>query len=362
VKKILILTAGYGEGHNAAARGIRDGLSETSPDTRVEIHDLFAETYGIVNSAVRTAYLDVIYRVPAIWSRVYRWLDNKQHFTGSFRVFWLVKRRLAKLIRAFQPDVIICVYPAYSHILDDMFGVGQSAPTRVVMVTDSITINAIWYRCGADYFLVPNRETADVLKSEGVAADAVRAFGFPVSPRFARIAPRTESEKGPWRILYMTNARRRSAPGLASRLAALPNVELTVMVGRSKPLRRAIEAVNAGARVKFTIVGWTNELPEMLQLSHLVISKAGGATVQETIAAGCPMIVNHVVPGQEEGNARLLVQNGAGALALTNDDVMESVTSAFADDATIWRSWQANVARMSRPAASLEIAQFLTSL
>ena len=39
---------------------------------------------------------------------------------------------------------------------------------------------------------------------------------------------------------------------------------------------------------------------------HLVISKAGGATVQEAIAARCPMIVNQVIPGQEEGNARLI--------------------------------------------------------
>jgi UDP-N-acetylglucosamine:LPS N-acetylglucosamine transferase len=43
----------------------------------------------------------------------------------------------------------------------------------------------------------------------------------------------------------------------------------------------------------------------MMHENHLLIGKAGGATVQETIAAKCPMIINHVVAGQEEGNARL---------------------------------------------------------
>ena len=50
---------------------------------------------------------------------------------------------------------------------------------------------------------------------------------------------------------------------------------------------------------------------------HVVVSKAGGATTQEAIAARCPMVVNQVVPGQEEGNCELLLRHGAGALATT---------------------------------------------
>ena len=43
-KRILILTASFGEGHNSAARGIRDGLARVDPEgTEVELRDLFAE-------------------------------------------------------------------------------------------------------------------------------------------------------------------------------------------------------------------------------------------------------------------------------------------------------------------------------
>jgi len=46
-KRILILTASFGEGHNAAARGIRDGLARVAPQgIEVELRDLFAEAYG----------------------------------------------------------------------------------------------------------------------------------------------------------------------------------------------------------------------------------------------------------------------------------------------------------------------------
>ena len=57
-------------------------------------------------------------------------------------------------------------------------------------------------------------------------------------------------------------------------------------------------------------LGWTNQMPELMMSHHLVISKAGGATVQEAIAARCPMIVNQVIPGQEEGNAELIEETG----------------------------------------------------
>jgi len=56
-KQILILTAGFGEGHNSAARGIRDGLAAVSSGTAtVALHDIFAETYGGVNDWTRRGY------------------------------------------------------------------------------------------------------------------------------------------------------------------------------------------------------------------------------------------------------------------------------------------------------------------
>src|SRR4029077_11144963 len=96
--------------------------------------------------------------------------------------------------------------------------------------------------------------------------------------------------------------------------------------------------------------------------SHLLIGKAGGATVQETIAAGCPMIVNHVVSGQEEGNARLIVTTNSGTIVDSRDEVITQTRRAFAADAKQWREWSTNISKLSRPRASLDIAEFLLSI
>src|SRR5207247_2688253 len=151
-------------------------------------------------------------------------------------------------------------------------------------------------------------------------------------------------------VLDMTHAPSHGARTLVLRLANLW-VDLTVTIGRSDKLRPRIEAAADGHA---KIVGWTDELPRMLHESHLLIGKAGGATVQETIAAGCPMIINHVVAGQEEGNARLIVETNSGVIALSPAAVVARLQRVFADNAKEWREWAANIAKLSRPRAALD--------
>jgi processive 1,2-diacylglycerol beta-glucosyltransferase len=365
LKKILILTAGFGEGHNSAARGIRAALLHLAPETCVELHDLFSNTYGVLNDWARTLYLSFIDRRPAAWGVIYRWLDRERRFSGNFKVFFSLKHELTRFLARFRPDVIVSVYPAYPHMLDEMLGpAGDPECKRVVVVTDSLSVNGIWYRCSADYFLLPNEASAAVLWEAGIPRQKTRAFGFPVSPHFAelndvRAAP---SDANGRRVLYIVNALRPQAPELVRRLAAVGSIELTVTTGRDKRLFAGLERLRQTGRHHFNLVSWSDDLPRLLRSNHLVISKAGGATVQEALAGGCPMIVNHVIPGQEEGNARLMTTMGCGMVALSRDAVVAAVQQAFANDATLWRSWAENVRRISRPAAALETAGFLLSL
>jgi processive 1,2-diacylglycerol beta-glucosyltransferase len=360
VNKILILTAGYGEGHNSAARGIRDGLARVKPDAPVEMHDLFIESYGLLNEVVRKGYLALINRWPHSWGYVYRWLDKKQDFARDFQKFRRIKQQIGALLDRFQPNVIVSVFPAYPYLLEQVAG-SNRAWKSVIVVTDSITINAIWHGCAADYFLVPNDESAAVVRSRGVPEEITRVFGFPVSPIFAELntqvsPPAPEDRK---KLLYIVNPPSLRSLNLVGRLLDL-EADVTVTVGRNQRLRHAMESAAEGRKLE--IFGWTDQLPQLLRASHLLIGKAGGATVQEAIAAGCPMIVNHMVSGQEEGNARLIVQTNSGAVALSPEGVVAEIHRAFANQAKQWQIWRENISRMSRPRASLDIAEFLLSL
>jgi len=383
VKKILILSASLGEGHNSAARGIRDGLARVAPNSEIELRDLFAETYGALNEFIRRSYLGLINRWPRSWGYVYRWLDRKNNFDKDFARFSRLKNHFASWLERFQPDVVVSTFPPYPYLLQQISRSNRTCKS-VVVVTDSITVNAIWYRCEAEFFLVPNEQSAAVVRTGGIALDKIRIFGFPVNPKFADLAqngqrsrrePRDVDgwpERGTSReashqstsensrhVLYVINAGTRHAPELVDKLLDL-EINLTVTVGHNDRVRRAIELVARNRRID--ILGWTDQLPRLLCQSHLLIGKAGGATVQETIAAGCPMIINHIVSGQEEGNAQLIVETNSGAIARSPAEVITQVRRAFAGNASQWREWRTNISRLSRPRASLEIAQFLLSI
>jgi UDP-N-acetylglucosamine:LPS N-acetylglucosamine transferase len=360
-KKILILTAGFGEGHNSAARGVRDGLARIALDqTKVELRDLFAEAYGRINELVRRSYLGLVNSAPRAWGVVYRWLDRKTDYNMEFRRLNRLKAQFVPVLERFQPHIVVCSFPAYANVLQDILG-AERVCKCVVVVTDSITINSSWYRSPADYFVVANEQSAAVLRSGGVQPEKIKVFGFPVSPKFADFAedrplPSTNSSR---RVLYMINAAKRGASELVRLLAKL-GVDLTVTIGRADELRPEIEAAANGQPIN--IVGWTNELPRMMHENHLLIGKAGGATVQETIAAKCPMIINHVVAGQEEGNARLIVETNSGVIAQSPREVVTQVQRAFDDGAKQWREWADNISKLSRPRAALDVAKFLMSL
>jgi processive 1,2-diacylglycerol beta-glucosyltransferase len=256
--------------------------------------------------------------------------------------------------------VIVSVFPAYPYLLAEIGGPTPPWKT-VVVVTDSITINAIWYRCSADYFLVPNPESAAVIRAAGVPDEITRTFGFPVSPIFADL---TNQMTGPAandrkKILYVINPPSARSLELVGRLLQM-DADVTVTVGKSEQLHRAVAEL-AGQR-PIEIFDWTDQLPRLFRTTHLLIGKAGGATVQEAIAAACPMIVNHVVSGQEEGNARLLVQTNSGVVALSVEAVIAEIERAFRDGAKQWQIWRDNISAMSRPRASLDIADFLMGL
>jgi UDP-N-acetylglucosamine:LPS N-acetylglucosamine transferase len=363
MKKVLILTAGFGEGHNAAARNVRDALELLSDEVKVEVLDLFEATYGSFNTLVKKSYLGLVQYAPSVWGGLYHLLDNSEWVGRNLGGLTRLRHALGDILRETQPDVVVSTYPVYAHVIQELFRDHHEKAFRLVtIVTDSITVNSAWFRAPSDLFCVPNEETAAVMKAGGLAANRLKVLGFPVSPAFARVtAPALEPPlKGsPRRVLYIINTGKKKSGKVIDRLLDLPDTRLTITVGRDAELKAKLAERTAKHADRVEILGWTNHMPQLMLGHHLVITKAGGATVQEAIAARCPLIVNQVIPGQEEGNARLVSQLGLGAIAQRNRQVSELVEEAFSHKARQWSEWRENLARVSRPDASLRIAELI---
>ncbi|HTO03952.1 MAG TPA: galactosyldiacylglycerol synthase [Opitutus sp.] len=369
-QRVLILTAGFGEGHNAAARALAAAFptavvdaSEDSPypQCTATIVDAFELASPRFNKAARHFYLTLINRAPRLWSRVYDWIDRSNLVPRRLWLFHREIRLLADVLERERPSAICCTYPLYGFFLEQIARAGGKVPPTFNVVTDSISIHSLWWRAPVTGWFMPNEDSAVVLRDAGINPASIHVCGFPVPAFFAdhasRLAPPDLATGAAPRVLQIINSGTRHAEETARRLLTETPWEITCAVGRDSRLQARLLRLAEGRRHPTQILGWTDQIPRLLMTHHAVVSKAGGATTQEAIAALCPMIVSQIVPGQEEGNYELLRRHAAGALAETPEAVMAQLSRAFADRGRVWRQWRVALRPLASPNAASEIAR-----
>ena len=360
IPRILIVTAAFGEGHNSAARNLALALNSAGAITQVS--DPCQLGVPRLTAVVNCGYRYVTTHFPQLWARIYRSTDRCDFKRQRSPIMRLVESAMADLIADFRPAAIVSTYPLYPYFISRIIReTGVKIPVFIV-VTDSIEINASWLRADSDHWLVTDARTRDAMIAKGLPAEKIVDTGFPVHPDFARLAPVPADDAcEPFRILYFPTSHhtfvRRHARAL---LDASPAVRLTIILGRNvRALYARAHAIQLAYPGRVRLHGWTRRVPRYLNEHHLVVGKAGGATVHEAIAARCPMLIHHLVPGQEEGNLRLLEAIGGGHLAETPEALTRSVTDLLADQAAGWRTMKAALARHGRNAGAIVAAGFI---
>ena len=357
-RRILILTAGFGEGHNAAARALLQAFEENEPGSAVMV-DLFAVAKPRLNRLFRWGYLTMINGLPKLWSRVYQWMDKSEYLPKWACSQAAERNALIRILREEEPRVIVCTFPIYAFMLQKLRTEGRRIAPFYNVVTDSISINSLWFRAPCEGWFLPNEDSAQVLRQAGIDDSRLHVSGFPVNLFFSKhpeLAPPPLAQGASPKVLYIINSGTANAETMARLLLAESAWEITCAVGRDESLKQHLEALAERRAKPATILGWTDQIPQLLMTHHVVISKAGGATTQEAIAACCPMIVNQIVPGQEEGNYELLRRHNAGVLATNPDLVISALRRAFDWDGRVWHEWRAAMTSLTRPEAARAIA------
>ena len=360
--RILILTAGFGEGHNTAARCIAEALGEL-PGVETRQADVYMERVPRFTKVLQAGYSLAINKLPFVWSAIFALLDRPGSLEKTIPLAGNLRSALKRVIDDFRPDVIVSTYPLYAYLIRELRKQGY-APASVplmTMVTDSTAINSSWYRGGGEIFLVADEETAGVLRRGGVEPQRIQILGFPVAPRLAALKPLDPVVHGARRLLYLPSSRTTHTISVLRALAALPRTEVTVVTGRLAGLHKALIASGLIDDSKIRLIGWTDRIPELLCTHHLYIGKAGGAIVHEAMAAQCPILVSHVVPGQEEGNIELIERHDIGRLAAQDPEALAaSVAEVFTNDSATWKRWKGNLKSIAKPDASRRIAAYVT--
>ncbi len=241
-------------------------------------------------------------------------------------------------------------------------------PPLIAVVTDPVSVPAIWYHPKVDLYIVPTEIARERLILNGVAPDKVRLAGLPVAASFCGRAgdkARLRTELG-WRIGcpvgLLVGGREGMGPvyeiAQAISWAGL-ECELAVVAGRNQALRASLEA--ATWKVPTHIYGFVTEMADLMCAADVLVTKAGPATIWEAFGAGVPIVLYDYLPGQEEGIVTYVENSSAGRVALSPQAVVDVLRGWFGPEANPQAVAQAalNAQKLARPDAAARIAELI---
>ena len=117
-----------------------------------------------------------------------------------------------------------------------------------------------------------------------------------------------------------------------------------------------VEEFNSQKNVK--ILEFTNQVPELMSISDLVVTKPGGMTTTESLASHLPMIIINPIPGQEEENAEFLESNQIAIWIKKNDNVEIIINELFSTP-DILEKMKKNTNILAKPHSTQNICEIL---
>jgi len=364
--KASVLTASFGEGHLSAAKGIANALHCKGINSSRPL-DLLKEAKPDTVHLLNAAYRMVITRWPGLWRRLYHLADTIPVGDSPIDFTQAVTRRLASHLNDYNPGIVVSTYPLYGHLIEQLLGNGPLPFALLTVVTDSTTINSAWLSNTEGHYAVTDKDSAEFFLSNGISENRVHITGFPVNTDLAGLEKSSGNPPplGPLKILYTPSTPNRLVRRNLKAIGSIQNqksfqLELTVVLGHHE--QRLKQTVEDYAPANTRIIGWTNNMPGLLSSNHLLIGKAGGASVHEALAAGCPMLIDYVVPGQEEGNALKLLRLKCGMMAETPEEITIAIKSLLEKDATRLQAMQIAARKHAQPNAAKKVAALAETL
>ena len=337
-KRVLFLISDTGGGHRAGAQAVGAALDEIDGATRFEwrIDDIATHcTFPL--SKLGPAYSAALRFAPPIYGALFHATNGRRRYKTIVRFCEpLYRERLREVFTQYQPDVIVSVHPLLNHAaLRARADAGMQQVPIVTVITDLGRVHEGWLLPEADLTVVPAREVYQRAIERGVPPERLRLLGHPIHPRFedvsgtkaeirkklglperATIALLMAGGEGGGKLLPTTL-------GLAK--AGL-DFHLVVVTGRNAALKQKLEELAPSLPTPMTVLGFRNDVPELMRAADLLVTKAGPGTIAEASVAEVPVVVYDYVPGQERGNLDYVRTNGIGVVALSTAEVIQSVS------------------------------------
>ncbi|HKO99621.1 MAG TPA: glycosyltransferase [Pyrinomonadaceae bacterium] len=376
IPKILIISSDTGGGHRSAAAAIVAGVQRffDGQSYAVRVVKAVEESHSITAKLVN----------------LYNWLlRNKQHWMKY--LYWVVNRFrpetreffhkrcigfCSEIFERWCPHVVVSVHPLTQHIFGRVLKELKLADRIPLISVVTDPYYGFWKGWACDdvtLYLVASEEARQQLIDYGISPERIKISGMPVHPKFAypgeeaARAARSALGLDPDKFTVFVNAGWEGGGNIPQIFRELVRGELEVqaifLAGKNEELKANAESLALDARFPIKVIGYSEQVEELMGAANVMISKLGGLTTFEAFACRLPIIADVITEPmpQEAGAATLLAKRGAGVLLQRASDIVP-VVRRMVEDTAHYSAMRAATIGLAIPNATRHIVEEINAL
>lgn len=371
-RRILLLMADTGGGHRSSAEAVLEAMQRhPSSDCQVEMIDVLGGYAPFPFNRLDRLYPYMTRFSKVTWEPAYRFTNTPDRARLLIRTAWPIAQKTAREVLVNHPaDLIVSFHPLYNYAMLWAKEKENNATPMATVITDLATIHALWCAPGMVRYIMPTEQAARLAVGYGVSRDQIDITGLPISHRFTQLAGRPKPEVRrnldldpdlPTVLLMGGGQGMGRMYPVARALASIKTeFQLIIVAGRNPALKLQLQL--ADWKIPVRIYGFTREIPVLMAASDVLVTKAGPSTIAEALAMGLPMIISGYIPGQEDGNMKIVVRGKAGVYAPKPKQMAQTLREWLTNGAATLAELAQNARKLGRPDAADHIASILFKL
>ena len=362
-RRVLILYASGGMGHVKEAEALEGAFAARHPEITVRNINVL----DFANRPFRHIYEDGYNFISAYAIGIWRWMYHrydvkKRHGLLMNLSSAAMDDSLRKFLDQYRPDYIIGTHPMPVRMLTH-HPWPASHPVPLAIVVTDYGCHSYWVDKKIHRFFVAADEVRSSIVGMGILADHITVSGIPIDSKYSRFVDRAakQAELGldpniPTILviggLVSETYLRELVVGLRQHLP----VQFLIVTGRDWQLQRRLRRSTVRRDAGVKIFGFVDNLQELFGVADLVVTKAGGMTVSESLAKGVPLVIPSAIPGQEDDNLAFLIRYGVAVYAKGIDEMVGVLARMLRQPQTI-AHMKERCQKLGRPNAATDIVE-----
>lgn len=365
--KILFISAPIGAGHTKAALAVSKELQNKYPNSNVVIANLFDFFPAWLGKTILNVYLKILTVFPQAYGWLYSWGNkNSSAVWGRELVYGLLAKAVKRYIDEYQPQVIVCTHATPAGICAHLIKNKILSIPVLGIVTDFV-VHRLWVYSEITHYFVADKSLCHYLLNHGIPLEKSTDFGIPVEKKFTLARSIALSELGlqsglPVILIMGGGTGLMPMEEMIDMLdKSNEGFQIVAITGFNRKLYNTLHIRRMGWKKRIQILGFVENVDEIMRSSTVIISKPGGLTSAEALCAGLPIMIYRPIPGQEEANTSYLVASGAATRCDSLKDLVNTLEEILQSQIRL-QEFKRQAAVLAKPNAAENITDYIIKI